>query len=246
MADYINSNILSQSYVHVEPEWLSTVNGKEKQEAIQKIKNIIKLHAEERMKFFLYDDVDIDIAFEDGSIKARITAYGSVCVLLNALTPASNFVANYSSYREGIKLMVSDVARLSDVVNAEVLFQTKSRTKKEIIRVEARKGIVGSLDNINKKINEISNKTKTHKRNSVTTIYNTFLDLHKSILELMDNVNDADDKELVRLSLIDGIKNLNLGKGAFDLTSPMSIKLYDDLLKEREGLVEDLENINNP
>ena len=38
------------------------------------------------MKFFLYDDVDIDVSFEDGSIKARITAYGSVCVLLNALT----------------------------------------------------------------------------------------------------------------------------------------------------------------
>lgn len=52
MADYINSNILSQSYVHVEPEWLATVKGKEKQEAIERIKNIIKQHAEERMKFF--------------------------------------------------------------------------------------------------------------------------------------------------------------------------------------------------
>lgn len=73
-------------------------------------------------------------------------------------------MTNYSSYREGIKTIVSDVARLSDVVNAEVLFQTKSRSKNEIIRVEARKGIVGSLDNINKKINEISYKTKTHKK----------------------------------------------------------------------------------
>ncbi|EMI8350311.1 hypothetical protein ACV270_000790 [Enterobacter hormaechei] len=135
MADYINSNILSQSYVHVEPEWLATVKGKEKQEAIERIKNIIKKHAEERMKFFLYDDVDIDVSFEDGSIKARITAYGSVCVLLNALTPVGNFVTNYSSYREGIKTIVSDVARLSDVVNAEVLFQTKSRSKKEILEL---------------------------------------------------------------------------------------------------------------
>ncbi|CVH23216.1 Uncharacterised protein [Serratia marcescens] len=242
MADYINSNILSQSYVHVEPEWLATVKGKEKQEAIERIKNIIKKHAEERMKFFLYDDVDIDVSFEDGSIKARITAYGSVCVLLNALTPVGNFVTNYSSYREGIKTIVSDVARLSDVVNSEVLFQTKSRSKKEIIRVEARKGIVGSLENINKKINEISYKTKTHKKNSVMSIYNSILELHKNILELMDNVNDADDKELVRTALIDGVKNLNLGKGTFDLTEPMSQKIHADLLQERKELVNNLEN----
>ncbi|ELY2632540.1 hypothetical protein SMC42_001006, partial [Cronobacter sakazakii] len=179
MADYINSNILSQSYVHVEPEWLLTVDGEKKQEAIERIRNIIKAHAEERMRFFLYDDVDIEVNFEDGSIKAHITAYGKICVLLTALNPVGNFVANYESYRNGIKTIVSDVARLSDVVNSEVLFQTKSRSKNEIIRVEARKGIVGSLDNINKKINEISYKTKTHKKNSVMSIYNSILELHK-------------------------------------------------------------------
>ncbi|ASY78050.1 hypothetical protein [Pectobacterium polaris] len=241
MADYINSNILSQSYVHVEPEWLSTVKGKEKQEAIERIKNIIIKHAEERMKFFLYDDVDIDVSFEDGSIKARITAYGSVCILLNALNPVGNFITNYSSYREGIKTIVSDVARLSDVVNAEVLFQTKSRSKNEIIRVEARKGIVGSLENINKKINEISYKTKSHKKNSVMSIYHSFLELHNNILELMDNVNDTNDRELVKTALIDGVKNINLGEFAFDLTEPMSKKIHDDLLKERNELVKNLE-----
>lgn len=56
------------------------------------------------------------------------------------------------------------------------------------------------------------------------SIYNSILELHKSILELMDNVNDADDKELVRTALIDGVKNINLRKGAFDLTDPMSQK----------------------
>ncbi|EOV9695011.1 hypothetical protein ACN5OH_002231 [Cronobacter turicensis] len=242
MADYINSNILSQSYVHVEPEWLLTVDGEKKQESIERIRNIIKAHAEERMRFFLYDDVDIEVTFEDGSIKAHITAYGKICVLLTALNPVGNFVANYESYRNGIKTIVSDVARLSDVVNSEVLFQTKSRSKSEIIRVEARKGIVGSLDNINKKINEISYKTKTHKKNSVMSIYNSILELHKNILELMDNVNDADDKELVRTALIDGVKNLNLRKGAFDLTDPMSQKIHADLLQERKQLVNNLEN----
>ncbi|MGG8077143.1 hypothetical protein PGO01_11445 [Klebsiella aerogenes] len=242
MADYINSNILSQSYVHVEPEWLLTVNGEKKQEAIERIRNIIKTHAEERMRFFLYDDVDIEVTFEDGSIKARITAYGKICVLLTALNPVGNFVANYDSYRNGIKTIVSDVARLSDVVNSEVLFQTKSRSKSEIIRVEARKGIVGSLDNINKKINEISYKTRVNKKNSVMSIYDSLLELHKNILDLMDNVNDVNDRNLVRTALIDGVKNLNLGKGAFDLTDPMSRNMHDDLLKERDELVRNLEN----
>ncbi|RQM64697.1 hypothetical protein [Aeromonas enteropelogenes] len=151
MADYINSNILSQSYVHVEPEWLASFNGKAKTEEIERIKKVITEHAKERMKFFLYDDVIIEVTFEEGSIKAKITAYGKVCVLLSALNPLGSVITQYTDYRDGIRAIVSDVAKLSDMVNSEVLFQTKSRHKEEIIRIEARKGVIGSLHNINKK-----------------------------------------------------------------------------------------------
>ena len=74
------------------------------------------------------------------------------------------------------------------------------------------------------------------------SIYNSLLELHKNILDLMDNVNDVNDRNLVRTALIDGVKNLNLGKGAFDLTDPMSRNMHDDLLKERDELVRNLEN----
>ncbi|MCP3324073.1 hypothetical protein ACK33O_08305 [Aeromonas hydrophila] len=242
MADYINKNILSQSYVHVEPEWLTSLSGKDKAEKIEALKNIITKHAQERMRFFLYDDIIINVEFEEGSIKAKITAYGKVCVLLSALNPLGSAITQYSEYRDGIKTILSDVVKLSDMVNSEVLFQTDSRYKKEIIRIEARKGVIGSLHNINKKINDISNRTKNHKGNSPTLIYPMLLGLHKDILGLMDNVNDKDDKELVRTSLIDGIKKINLKVGVFDLTTPMAKKMHTELLTERKKLIKNLEN----
>ncbi|MBW3832376.1 hypothetical protein GNY90_12795 [Aeromonas hydrophila] len=58
----------------------------------------------------------------------------------------------------------------------------------------------------------------------------------------MDNVNDKDDKELVRTSLIDGIKKINLKVGVFDLTTPMAKKMHTELLTERKKLIKNLEN----
>lgn len=237
MADYINKNILSQSYVHVEPEWLTSFSEKDKAEKIALIKSIITVHAQERMKFFLYDDIVVDVEFEEGSIKAKITAYGKVCVLLSALNPLGSAITQYPEYRDGIKTIFSDVTKLSDMVNSEVLFQTNSRHKKEIIRIEARKGVIGSLYNINKKINDISSRTKNSKDNSPAFIYTMFLGLHKDILGLMDNVNDKDDKELVRTSLIDGVKKINLKVGVFDLTTPIEKKMHKELLAERNKLI---------
>ena len=193
------------------------------------------------MKFFLYDEVIVDVEFEEGSIKAKVTAYGKVCVLLSALNPLGSAITQYPEYRDGIKTILSDVAKLSDMVNSEVLFQTNSRYKKEIIRIEARKGVIGSLHNINKKINDISNRTENNKDNSSSLIYTMFLSLHNDILSLMDNVNDKNDKELVRASLIDGIKKINLKVGVFDLTTPIAKKMHTELLTEQKKLINNLE-----
>lgn len=239
MADYINSNILSQSYVHVEPEWLASISGKVKQEEIEKIKEIITTHAKERMKFFLYDNVDIEVVFEDGSIKAKITAYGHIGVFLLAL---GHGITNYPEYSNGIRAIVTDVAKTSELVNSEILFQTKSKHKHEIIRIEARKGVIGSLHNINKKINSISDKTKNHKDNDPSLIYQMILDLHEDILSLMDKINDKNDKELIRTSLMDGVKNINLKVGVFDLSDPAAKPIHFEILKERTKLVKNLQD----
>lgn len=94
MADYIKSNILSQSYVHVEPEWLNSVSDSEKRKAIVEIHNKVSSFSEERIRFFLDDDVHIEIKFEDGSIRAWVTTYGPVLLLIGST------ITNYSSFRK--------------------------------------------------------------------------------------------------------------------------------------------------
>ncbi|WWF44906.1 hypothetical protein VRB14_19775 [Pseudomonas trivialis] len=66
MADYINKNILAQSYVHVEPKWLSKVSTRERLRQVDVIKSQITQYANERMQFFLHDGVVITVDFQEG------------------------------------------------------------------------------------------------------------------------------------------------------------------------------------
>ncbi|CCV44919.1 hypothetical protein RSF51_002766 [Yersinia enterocolitica] len=239
MANYIDSNILSQSYVHVEPTWLTSFSDKQKEDELQRIKDSITEYAQKRLKFFLYEDIDIEVEFEDGSIKAKITAYGKVCVLLSAINPVGHAISNYPEYREGIKAIISDVSKIGNVVNSEVLFQTKSRSKDEIIRVEARKGIVGSLEKIHNKMTTIENKL-VRKDNSPLIIYNDLLDLNKYISELDANLKDKNDRDSISKSLYEGVNGLNLKKGKFKLTDSLSEDMYNNLLAERKIILQNL------
>lgn len=238
MADYINSNILSQSYVHVEPKWLDGLSPAEKTEKIQEIKTIIEEYAVKRLKFFLYDDVQVKIEFEEGSIKAKITTYGSICVLLNSLNPIGNAIEKYPQYRDGIKLIVSDVVKAGDMVNSEVVFQTKSKGKREIISIEARKGIAGSLDKINRKINEITQKTKHNNENNPSAILENMFDLHKFVVDLMVNLKGKDDKKAIANALIDGVSDINLRKGRFVIGNEIDSQVYESLLRERKNITD--------
>ena len=99
-----------------------------------------------------------------------------------------------------------------------------------------------TLHNINKKINSISDKTKNHKDNDPSLIYQMILDLHEDILSLMDKINDKNDKELIRTSLMDGVKNINLKVGVFDLSDPVAKPIHSEILKERTKLVKNLQD----
>ncbi|WP_181826365.1 hypothetical protein [Klebsiella pneumoniae] len=100
MADYINSNILCESYVHVEPEWLKQVSAVIREEKLSLIRNEIEDFADKRIKFFLSDDVLIEIKFTEGSIKAKVTAYGPIILLIGSA------ILNYSSFRESANKQV--------------------------------------------------------------------------------------------------------------------------------------------
>ena len=64
MADYINKNILSQAYIHVEPREMET------DEQLESFKENLRIFSLTRTEFFLSEGLDINVEFEDGSIKA--------------------------------------------------------------------------------------------------------------------------------------------------------------------------------
>ncbi|MBD8483347.1 hypothetical protein [Pseudomonas coleopterorum] len=239
MADYINSNILAQSYVHVEPSWLSGVKGAEREAKLATIKNKLTSFAEERMQFFLHDDVVVTVELEDGSIKAKITAYGRILIFLNAINPALATIEKYPAYREGVNIAATDISHLAQTLNLEVLFQTQSRSKSEIIRIEARKGVFGSLERINSKINDI-NLVLDQKESRPGALTSKFYDLHKGILELFDFIKNEEDRALVRNYILDGVSSMKILKTRFIVKTEFDKLSLKELQDERRRIVKSI------
>lgn len=234
MADYINSNILCESYVHVEPEWLKQVSAVIRKEKLSLIRSEIEEFADKRIKFFLSDDVAIEITFTEGSIRATITAYGPIILLIGTA------ILNYSSFRESVKQLATDMHRASSMLSSEMLFQTNSRNKSEILRIEARKGIVGSIERINNKIDSIDSQLEG-KELSPTRINGEFLDLNDMLLKLLSNLKNEEDKRLVTSALIDGVSKLSIRKSRFKLKNKLDETMYASLLNERKSIIKNLD-----
>lgn len=128
VADYIDKNILCQAYVHVElPDDMTP-------EKLAEIKEHLTIFATLRGKFFVYPDVDVGVEFREGSLKAYISIAGIIIVAIEG----------YGGFREGIDYLYTDVKRLADSLVSESLFMTKTKHQ-QIVRTEARTGIIGSL-----------------------------------------------------------------------------------------------------
>jgi len=192
VANYINKNILSQAYIHVEPKGIET------EEELEAFKIKLTEFAKSRTDFFLGDNLDINVEFEDGSIKARITIMGTIFILLNG-------ISNYKNFREGLQLLHSDAKWLSDAIISESLFETKAKHH-DVIRVEARTGIIGSIHKILNQLERI--KSGTNGSMLATDIVNKIDDVEKDIHKLIDNINDQKDKVLVTSEAIEIISNL--------------------------------------
>lgn len=62
MANYINKDILCQAYIHIDPVPL---DGSE----LDQFQIILDEFLSSRGKFFIYDEVDSEVALKDGSLK---------------------------------------------------------------------------------------------------------------------------------------------------------------------------------
>ena len=179
MADYIKASILCQSYVHTETtqDFAAAVNTI-KEKALPLIAT--------RARFFLYEDAELSFDPQQGSLKSRITIFGTLALALQGIT-------QYKDFREGVTLLYSDVQRVAEMATTETLFALKARGQ-QIKRTELRVGIVGSLHRI---IGAIDAAEADPLDKSIKIKAQDLESIRRDILKLMDNINDAEDVELV-------------------------------------------------
>ncbi|MEG7567378.1 hypothetical protein [Vibrio cholerae] len=190
MADYINKNILSQAYIHIEPQRLKS------KEELAQFKVELEAFARQRIGFFLSPDLPIEIEFEEGSLIARITVLGTISVLFQ-------FISGYKDFREGIQFIYADAKRVTDYIISHTTFESGAK-QQDVIRLEARVGIIGSIQ---KSINQLEAIKRGASGGMLAEevgkkVEEAITDLQK----LMDNINDASDKKLVGTGLF-GIAN---------------------------------------
>ncbi|MDF2481864.1 MAG: hypothetical protein K0R79_2221 [Stenotrophomonas indicatrix] len=180
MADYIRTNILCQAYVHadIDDEFFDLAVAAIRKSALPLI--------ETRAKFFLYQDAELAFESEPGSVKSRITVFGTILVALQA-------VGQYKDFREGALLLYDDVRRVAEVASTETLFALKARGQ-EIKRIEIRTGIVGQLHRI---IRAIDAAESDRLDQGVKGKAEDLEAIRAEVLKLIDNINNADDVELV-------------------------------------------------
>ena len=185
MADYINKNILSQAYIHIEPVDLDT------NEKLNNFKEHISAFSKSRADFFLYPNISIKIEFEEGSLKARITFMGTVALLMQG-------VSSYPDFREGVSLIYNDSKRLAEYIISEVQFSSGAKHG-DVIRLEARTGVVGSLHKINSELEQI--KKGADGKILAEELIIKLDQVYEEIESLVHNIQEQEDLKLIKNGL---------------------------------------------
>lgn len=164
---------------------------------LNKMKHELNVFLSNRAKFFLYEDVEVEVEFGEGSIKSWATVLGTISALYAG-------IANYPSFREGVKLIYNDVNRISDAIVTESLFATKSKHN-DVIRVESRTGIVGNLKRI---VDDLEYIEKMNGHVTAEQLSKKLANTHEEIDRLLNVLNSAKDMDFVKSNLSNEIEKL--------------------------------------
>ncbi|WP_186136524.1 hypothetical protein [Burkholderia gladioli] len=191
MAKYINKEILCEAYTHLD------IDIYDNKAALNKLKSTLLPFFEERAKFLLGDDVEIEIVFEPGSLKTKLRVLGSAGV---ALTLAIN---SYGTFRESVTSLARDATALTESANLEVIFRTKTQYC-DRITIEKRKGIFGRVDDLIGTLDKLKSSTGTEQLPSSTraiqessAIVDRLLEWNKKVSVLFDKLDNDDTKQCV-------------------------------------------------
>jgi hypothetical protein len=183
MADYIDKNILCEAYIHIEPEeWLTQSQDQYLTE--------LKSFATSRGRFFLYDDIELDLSHKEGTLTVYVTILGTIGALYKG-------VGKYPKFREGAVAIYDDVKRFAEMVISEGLFGAKAR-RDQIVRLEARTGVVGSLRHIVSLLDSVRREDGSSGIRGMTSRLKA---AEEAAYELISNLNSEEDREFIRTGL---------------------------------------------
>jgi|GEM_PF-690615 len=187
MADYINSNILCQAYLHIEP-----VNIPE--DRLEALRKELELFLSTRGRFFIYDAVSTSVEFKEGSLKVYAGIAGAIYIA----------IGQYADFRSGVDYLANDAKRLAECIVSETLFLSQSRHD-NTLRVEARIGVVGSLKGVIDKL-ELTNSelAEADFRVSIKRLESVYSEMER----LVANLKDPQDVNYVSDQLCTFIKGL--------------------------------------
>ena len=216
MADYINTDILCQAYLHIDPVPVDV-------DELAALKKELEQFISSRGKFFIYDEVNTSVEFKEGSLKVYATIVGSIFIA----------IGQYGSFRAGVDFLSSDVKRLSETIVSESLFLTKSHHQ-NIVRVESRIGVIGSLKKIVDEIDYI--KSQSGMVDSLTLV-NRIGKLSDNIFRMQGNLKDPEDIPYVKDNLAELIE-INIPATPVPTPEkPISPELKEYYINERRKLI---------
>lgn len=136
MANYINAEILSEAYSHLEIELFDD------KEALERLKQSVSAFISERAKFLFGDEVEVVIEFEEGSLRTKVKVIGKNVVAF--IVAAS---VTYGGFRQAMEYMAKDATLLAESANLELIFRTKA-AHCDRVAIEKRRGIFGRADEL--------------------------------------------------------------------------------------------------
>ncbi len=161
---------IAETYIHIKYDY----NLKKKTH--EEIKYYLEANSQKWAIKYFKQQVDITITIEEGSLKAWIIVGGLLY----------QGIAGYGSFRAGIDFMVKDAKSFSNYA-IEQFYQHEHIPQTDIIRNERRLGIPGKIQRLLKKSDKL-NMNQNNRNNLVEELKEELLE----ILDLLDNENDKD------------------------------------------------------
>lgn len=221
MANYIDKEILCEAYTHLD------IGLYEDKTALENLRKQLEPFFQERARFLLGEDVEIQIEFEEGSLRTKLQVLGSAGKLLlasaglttsaGATTAAGyaiNAVIKYGDFRVGIEQFASDAAALAQSANLEVIFRTKTAYC-DRVTIEKRKGIFGRVDellsNLSTLHNRANNKDFSYPSNVLresTYIVEQLIIWDMRLGKLFDKTDSSLTEECIAGGLLEELKRM--------------------------------------